>query len=47
MVPFTQTRIPVKGLMAGAEEVAFGAGAATAKDISPKWGPSNLVVRPI
>ena len=34
MVPFTQTRIPVKGLMAGAEEVAFGAGAATGRYLS-------------
>ena len=34
MVPFTQTRIPIKGLMAGAEEVAFGTGAAAGRYLS-------------
>lgn len=34
MIPFTQTRIPVKGLMAGAEEVAFGTGAAAGRYLS-------------
>ncbi len=34
MIPFTQTRIPIKGLMAGSEEVAFGTGAAAGRYIS-------------